>query len=434
MLDIRLLREHPAATRAALLTRHAAGQTYESLAHDFDTLLALDERRRALLQTVQEIEQQRNELSRQIGSLKRAGKDTTDLQRAVHDLKRSLEETRQELAAAEEDFNDLAARIPNIPDPSVPIGKGPEDNVVVRSWGTPPTFNFTPRQHFEIGAALGILDLERAAKLSGTRFSLLRGLGARLERALIDFMLDLHTREHGYLEFAPPYMVTAETMRGTGQLPKFALDLFRVEGEKPLYLIPTAEVPLTNLHADEILDERLLPLRYTAYTPCFRSEAGSYGKDTRGIMRVHQFDKVELVNITTPETSYQALETMTRAAETVLQRLELPYRVVTLCTADMGFAAAKTYDIEVWLPGQNCYREISSCSNCTDFQARRMNLRCRPPGGKPRFAHTLNGSGIAVGRTWIALLENYQQADGSVLIPPALRPYMDGLERITAAT
>lgn len=434
MLDIRLLREHPAATRAALLTRHASGQAYESLAHDFDALLALDERRRALLYSVQELEQRRNELSRQIGNLKRSGGDTTDLQEEVQKLKRTLEETRQELEAAECEYEELALRIPNVPDASVPVGAGPEDNVVVRTWGTPPQFTFPPRQHFELGAALGILDLERAAKLSGARFSLLRGLGARLERALIDFMLDLHTREHGYTEIAPPYMVTAETMRGTGQLPKFAMDLFRIEGERPLYLIPTAEVPLTNLHAGEILDERQLPLRYTAFTPCFRSEAGSYGKDVRGIMRVHQFDKVELVNITTPETSYTALEEMTRAAETVLQRLELPYRVVTLCTADMGFAAAKTYDIEVWLPGQNCYREISSCSNCTDFQARRMNLRCRAPGGKPRFAHTLNGSGIAVGRTWIAILENYQQADGSVVIPRALRPYMDGVERITPST
>lgn len=434
MLDIRLLREHPAATRAALLTRHASGQAYESLAHDFDALLALDERRRALLYSVQELEQRRNELSRQIGNLKRSGGDTTDLQEEVQKLKRTLEETRQELEAAECEYEELALRIPNVPDASVPVGAGPEDNVVVRTWGTPPQFTFPPRQHFELGAALGILDLERAAKLSGARFSLLRGLGARLERALIDFMLDLHTREHGYTEIAPPYMVTAETMRGTGQLPKFAMDLFRIEGERPLYLIPTAEVPLTNLHAGEILDERQLPLRYTAFTPCFRSEAGSYGKDVRGIMRVHQFDKVELVNITTPETSYTALEEMTRAAETVLQRLELPYRVVTLCTADMGFAAAKTYDIEVWLPAQNCYREISSCSNCTDFQARRMNLRCRAPGGKPRFAHTLNGSGIAVGRTWIAIVENYQQADGSVVIPRALRPYMDGVERITPST
>jgi len=433
MLDIRLLREHAAATRAALLTRHAAGQAYDSLAHDIDTLLALDERRRTLVHTVQDLEQQRNELSKHIGAIKRSGGDAAELQRSVQDLKRALEETRQELDAAEQDYHDLAARIPNIPDASVPVGAGPDDNPVVRTWGTPRTFDFAPRQHFEIGTALGILDLERAAKLSGARFSLLRGAGARMERALIDFMLDLHTREHGYIEFAPPYMVTAETMRGTGQLPKFALDLFRLEGEKPLYLIPTAEVPLTNLHAGEILDECTLPLKYTAFTPCFRSEAGSYGKDTRGIMRVHQFDKVELVNISAPETSYTALEEMTRAAERVLQLLELPYRVVTLCTADMGFAAAKTYDIEVWLPGQQCYREISSCSNCTDFQARRMNLRCRAAGGKPRFAHTLNGSGIAVGRTWIAILENYQQADGSVIVPPALRPYMGGLERITAA-
>ena len=433
MIDIRLLRDNPDELRRRLLTRHSTGQAYAQLGEDINRLAVLDEERREALQASQHREQQRNELSKQIGMRKRAGEDAAELQEQVQQLKQELETHKRRLDEVEAEFNDLALRIPNVPDSTVPCGGSEQDNVEIRRVGDQPRFDFEPRQHFELGAELGILDLERAAKLSGARFSLLSGIGARLERALTTFMLDLHTKEHGYTEIAPPYIVSGDTMRGTGQLPKFAEDLFRLEHEKPMYLIPTAEVPLTNLHADEVLAEADLPRLYTAFTPCFRSEAGSYGKDTRGIMRVHQFDKVELVNVVAPETSNEALETMTRSAERVLQLLEIPYRVVVLCTADMGFAAAKTYDIEVWLPAQGCYREISSCSNCTDFQARRAGIRYKPAGGgKPQFVHTLNGSGLAVGRTWIALLENFQQADGSVVIPPVLRPYVDGCERITA--
>jgi seryl-tRNA synthetase len=433
MLDLRSLRDDYAALRAALLQRHGGGQTYANLSADLERLRALDEQRRALTQTTQEREQQRNEQSKQIGAQKRAGADTTALQARVQELKSQLDDARAELAVVEAALEDLALRIPNVPDAGTPRGASEADNVVVRTSGAPPQFSFAPKQHFELAEALGVLDLERAAKLSGARFALLQGAGALLERALTNFMLDLHTREHGYREVAPPFMVNDATMRGTGQLPKFEEDLFKVSGERPLYLIPTAEVPLTNIHAGEVLDEAQLPELVTAYTPCFRSEAGSYGKDTRGILRVHQFDKVELVNIVTPETSYEALERMTQSAARVLDLLEIPYRVVALCTADIGFASAKTYDIEVWLPGQNCYREISSCSNCTDFQARRANIRYRPAGGgKPRFVHTLNGSGLAVGRTWIALIENYQQADGSIRIPQALQPYLHGLTHISA--
>jgi seryl-tRNA synthetase len=432
MLDLRPLRENYAAVRALLLRRHGNGQTYANLGADLDRLMALDEQRRALVQTTQNIEQQRNERSKQIGVEKRAGTDTAALQASVQELKTQLETARAKLALVETTLDDLALRLPNLPDASTPAGATAADNVVVRTWGTQPQFAFAPKQHFEVAEAVGILDLERAAKLSGARFPLLKGAGALLERALINFMLDLHTRQHGYREIAPPLLVNDTTMRGTGQLPKFEEDLFKLAGERVLYLIPTAEVPLTNLHAGEILDEAQLPELVTAFTPCFRSEAGAYGKDTRGILRVHQFNKVELVNIVTPEASDEALECMTRCAERVLQELEIPYRVVALCTADIGFAAAKTYDIEVWLPGQNCYREISSCSNCTDFQARRANIRCRPAGGgKPRFVHTLNGSGLAVGRTWIALVENYQQADGSIRIPRVLQPYLHGLASIT---
>jgi len=432
MLDLRTLRDDYAALRAVLLRRHGNGQTYANLGADLDRLMALDEQRRALVQVTQDIEQQRNERSKQIGVEKRAGADTAALQARVQELKTTLETARAQLSAAEAALDDLALRLPNLPDAGTPVGASEADNVVVRTWGTQPQFTFAPKQHFEVAEALDLLDLERAAKLSGARFPLLKGTGALLERALTNFMLDLHTRQHGYREIAPPLLVSDTTMRGTGQLPKFEEDLFKLAGERLLYLIPTAEVPLTNLHAGEILDESRLPELVTAHTPCFRSEAGAHGKDTRGILRVHQFNKVELVNIVTPETSHTALESMTRCAERVLQELEIPYRVVALCTADIGFAAAMTYDIEVWLPGQNCYREISSCSNCTDFQARRANIRYRPAGGgKPRFVHTLNGSGLAVGRTWIAVVENYQQADGSIRIPRVLQPYLHGLETIT---
>ena len=432
MLDLRTLRDDYAALRAVLLRRHGNGQTYANLGADLDRLMALDEQRRALVQVTQDIEQQRTERSKQIGVEKRAGTDTAALQARVQELKTTLETARAQLSAVESALDDLALRLPNLPDAGTPVGASEADNVVVRTWGTQPQFTFAPKQHFEVAEALDMLDLERAAKLSGARFPLLKGAGALLERALTNFMLDLHTRQHGYREIAPPLLVSDTTMRGTGQLPKFEEDLFKLAGERLLYLIPTAEVPLTNLHAGEILDEAQLPELVTAHTPCFRSEAGAHGKDTRGILRVHQFNKVELVNIVTPETSHEALESMTRCAERVLQELEIPYRVVALCTADIGFAAAMTYDIEVWLPGQNCYREISSCSNCTDFQARRANIRYRPAGGgKPRFVHTLNGSGLAVGRTWIAVVENYQQADGSIRIPRVLQPYLHGLETIT---
>jgi seryl-tRNA synthetase len=343
-----------------------------------------------------------------------------------------IEEFEQRVAQAEEKFKAVLQSVPNLPDDSVPVGKSPDDNVEVRRWGKPPKFDFAPKPHWELGEQLGVLDLERGAKLSGARFVVYWDLGAKLERALANFMLDLHTKEHGYTEVLPPYLVNSESMYGTGQLPKFAADLFRVpQGDKDLWLIPTAEVPVTNLYRDETLEGTRLPISLTAYTPCFRSEAGSYGKDVRGIIRQHQFQKVELVKFAHPEHSYDELEKLTCSAETVLQKLGLHYRVVTLCTADIGFSAAKTYDIEVWLPGQGLFREISSCSNFESFQARRANIRFRAEGkGKSEFVHTLNGSGLAVGRTWVAIVENYQQADGTVLIPEALRPYV-GTERIT---
>jgi seryl-tRNA synthetase len=328
-------------------------------------------------------------------------------------------------------MRELLSTLPNVPHESVPQGRSEADNVEIRRWGTRPQFTFEPVDHVDLGIALGILDLERAAKISAARFAILNGAGARLERALINFMLDLHTREHGYHETLPPFIVNKASLFGTGQLPKFEEDLFKLADERDLYLIPTAEVPVTNYHREEILDAAQLPLKWAAYTPCFRSEAGSYGRDTRGVIRQHQFEKVELVKYAVPEESYDELETLTRNAETVLQRLGLHYRVVALSTADLGFGSAKTYDIEVWLPSQNTFREISSCSNYEAFQARRAQIRFRRAGGgKPEFVHTLNGSGLAVGRTWIAILENYQQADGSVIIPEALRPYMAGLEKI----
>ena len=432
MLDLKLLKEQYDDVRQKLLTRHADGQAYEKLDADLEHVMILEKERRLYIQETEDMQQQRNQLSRDIGLMKREGKDTTELQQKVQELKQTLDESAAKRNEAEKGMQAILARIPNIPDETVPIGKSEEDNCEIRRWGDPRGFEFEPKQHFEIAESLGILDLERAAKLSGARFSLLKGPGARLERALWEFMLDQQTGENGYTEFATPYIVGAETMFGSGQLPKFEADLFKLQHEKDMYLIPTSEVTLVNIHSGEILEERELPKLYTALTPCFRSEAGSYGKDTRGIIRVHQFNKVEMVNITTPETSNTALETMVTNAERILQLLEIPYRVVVLCTSDMGFSAAKTYDIEVWLPGQNGYREISSCSNCTDFQARRANIRYRPEGGgKIQYVHTLNGSGLAVGRTWIAVLENYQQKDGSVIIPEKLRSYMGGCERIT---
>lgn len=427
MLPRDLLRNEPDRVRAALAARRADAEPYRRW-------LALDEERRRLLVEVEELKRRRNEASRAIGEVKKRGGDAAGEIAAVGHLKGEIETLEGRLGGVGEEADDLERRLPNLPHESLPEG-GEEANRVERVIGTPRDFTaegFEPRPHWDLGPALGILDFERGAKVTGARFTVLSGAGALLERALIGFMLDLHTRRHGYREVLPPFLVNAESMFGTGQLPKFAADAFKIEGHD-WYLVPTAEVPVTNLHRDEVLDEPALPRRYAAYTPCFRSEAGSYGKDVRGLIRQHQFQKVELVCFSRPETSWQELEALTGHAEAVLQALDLPYRVVTLATGDLGFSAAKTYDLEVWLPGQSAYREISSCSNFTDFQARRANLRFRPAdGGKPRHLHTLNGSGLAVGRTLVAILENHQQADGSVVVPEALRPWAGGLERIEA--
>ncbi|HVR96976.1 MAG TPA: serine--tRNA ligase [Thermoanaerobaculia bacterium] len=395
-----------------------------------ETWRRLDAERRTALVEVEDLKRQRNEASREIGKIKQQGGDAAEAMATVGRMKSRIEELETRLAALDQELAAIETSVPNLPHASVPAGKDESDNRVERTVGEPRRFDFAPKAHWDLGPELGILDFERGTKVTGARFTAYFGAGARLERALISFMLDLHTGEHGYTEVLPPFMVNRDSLFGTGQLPKFEQDLFKLEGFN-YYLVPTAEVPLTNLHREETLDESQLPVRYTAYTPCFRSEAGSYGKDVRGLIRQHQFNKVELVQLTAQETSYDALEELTGHAEKVLQLLALPYRVVTLSTGDMGFSAAKTYDLEVWLPGQDAYREISSCSNCEDFQARRANLRYRPAGGgKARLLHTLNGSGLAVGRTLIAILENYQQADGSVVIPEALRPYMGGQERI----
>ena len=392
----------------------------------------VDAQRRQAITSAETMQAQRNRASEEIAKLKKSGQDASS---AIAETK-ALREQVEELGKAAEEYEtrlqQILVGIPNIPHPSVPVGKSADDNVEVRRWGTPPKFDFTPRPHWEIGEQLGVLDLERAAKISGARFAVYWDLGARLERALANFMLDLHTCEHGYTEVLPPYMVNSDSMYGTGQLPKFATDLFKVvHADKDFWLIPTAEVPVTNLYRNEVLDAAQLPVSLTAYTPCFRSEAGSYGKDVRGIIRQHQFQKVEMVKFTRPEHSYEQLERLTHDAEEVLQNLGLHYRVVALSTGDIGFSPAKTYDIEVWLPGQELFREISSCSNFESFQARRANIRYRAEGkNKSEFVHTLNGSGLAVGRTWVAIVENYQQADGSVLIPEAVQKYM-GTDRLT---
>jgi seryl-tRNA synthetase len=392
----------------------------------------VDAQRRQAITSAETMQAQRNRASEEIAKLKKSGQDASA---AIAETK-ALREQVEELGKAAEEYEtrlqQILGGIPNIPHPSVPVGKSADDNVEVRRWGTPPKFDFTPRPHWEIGEQLGVLDLERAAKISGARFAVYWDLGARLERALANFMLDLHTREHGYTEVLPPYMVNSDSMYGTGQLPKFATDSFKVvHADKDFWLIPTAEVPVTNLYRNEVLEAAQLPVSLTAYTPCFRSEAGSYGKDVRGIIRQHQFQKVEMVKFTRPEHSYEQLERLTHDAEEVLQNLGLHYRVVALSTGDIGFSAAKTYDIEVWLPGQELFREISSCSNFESFQARRANIRYRPEGkNRTEFVHTLNGSGLAVGRAWVAIAENYQQADGSVLIPEALRKYM-GTDQLT---
>ena len=436
MLDLGFVRDHIPQIEEML--RHR-GMNPDSVMTDFRTV---DAQRRQAITSAETLQAERNRLTERIAAMKKAGQDATQL---IGDVK-EMREQIQELGKAAEEYDarmsEVLVGIPNMPHVSVPVGKSSEDNVEVRRWGTAPHFDFTPKPHWELGEQLGILDLERAVKLSGARFAVYWEAGARLERSLANFMLDVHTKEHGYTEVLPPYIVNSDSMYGTGQLPKFAGDLFRVtrgerasrreqgEAEKDLWLVPTAEVPVTNLYRDETLEADKLPVSLTAYTPCFRSEAGSYGKDVRGIIRQHQFQKVELVKFSKPEDSYDQLEKLTHNAEEILQKLGLHYRVVVLCTADMGFSSAKTYDIEVWLPGQQLFREISSCSNFEAFQARRANIRLRREGkGKPGFVHTLNGSGLAVGRTWLAILENYQQADGSVIVPEALRPYM-GTDRI----
>ena len=436
MLDLTFVRNNLALVEEKLRLR---GMDPAEVLGDFR---AVDTERRSYITTLETAQKRRNELSPKIGALRQAEKKGTlspeqlkelaTLSEEVAREKSVIEQFEQRVAEADEKFKSILQGVPNLPHDSVPVGKSSDDNVEVRRWGTAPKFDFTPKPHWELGEQLGVLDLERGAKLSGARFAVYWDVGAKLERALANFMLDLHTREHGYTEVLPPFLVNSESLYGTGQLPKFAADLFRVpHGEKDLWLIPTAEVPVTNLYRDETLDGARLPISLTAYTPCFRSEAGSYGKDVRGIIRQHQFQKVELVKFSQPQKSYDELEKLTHNAETVLQKLGLHYRVVTLCTADVSFSSAKTYDLEVWLPGQGLFREISSCSNFEAFQARRANIRFRPEGkGKSEFVHTLNGSALAVGRTWVAIVENYQQADGSVVIPEALRPYM-GVERIT---
>jgi len=426
MLDLNFVRDNLSRVEEMLRQR---GADPSAVLKDFREV---DTQRRQAITEAETMKARRNKASEDISKLKKAGQDATAAIAETKDLREQIQ-TREKIAAdLDARLQDILAGIPNMPHASVPIGRSAEENVEVRRWGTPPRFDFTPKPHWDLGAELGVLDLERAVKLTGARFAVYWDLGAKLERALANFMLDLHTREHGYTEVLPPYLVNSESMYGTGQLPKFAADLFRVpHGEKDLWLIPTAEVPVTNLYRDEVLDAARLPVSLTAYTPCFRSEAGSYGKDVRGIIRQHQFQKVELVKFANPDQSYEEHEKLTRNAETILQKLGLHYRTVALCTGDMGSASAKTYDIEVWMPGQQLFREISSCSNFESYQARRANIRFRPEGkNKTEFVHTLNGSGLAVGRTWVAIVENYQQADGSVVIPEVLRPYI-GAERIT---
>jgi len=426
MLDLNYVRENIDKVRAALQSRR-----FDLTALD-DFAEADAERRRVIAESDQ-LNAQRNAASREIGNLMKEGKkEEAEARRAeVGNLKTRIAELDQLRAETETRMQELLSGLPNVPHETVPIGEGESENVEVRRWGTAPEFAFEPMDHVDLGTNLEILDLERASKIAAARFAILNGAGARMERALVSFMLDVHTREHGYEETLPPFIVNRSSLFGTAQLPKFEADLFKLEDDRELYLIPTAEVPVTNYYRDEILDAAQLPKKWVAYTPCFRSEAGSYGRDTRGVIRQHQFEKVELVKYSLPENSYEELESLTRNAEVILQKLGLHYRVVTLSTGDLGFGSAKTYDIEVWLPSQNTFREISSCSNYETFQARRAQIRFRRGGGaKPEFVHTLNGSGLAIGRTWIAILENYQQEDGSVIVPEALRPYMGGIEKI----
>jgi seryl-tRNA synthetase len=427
MLDLAFVRDHLELVGEKLRARN---MDPNEVLKDFREL---DGRRRQAIQKVETLQAQRNRASEEVAKLKKAKQDAAPLIEQTKALRQQIEELQKEASEEDARMREILDVIPNLPHDSVPVGRDESANVEVRRWGTAPTFDFTPKPHWELGEQLGVLDLGRAAKITGARFAVYWQLGARLERAIANFMLDLHTGEHGYTEVLPPYLVNADSMHGTGQLPKFEADLFRVpQNDRNLYLIPTAEVPVTNLYRDEVLDGARLPISLTAYTPCFRSEAGSYGKDVRGIIRQHQFQKVELVKFTKPEESYAEHEKLTHDAEMVLQKLGLHYRVMLLSTGDTGFSSAKTYDLEVWLPGQQLYREISSCSNFEAFQARRANIRYRPEGRKgTELVHTLNGSGLAVGRTWVAIVENYQQADGSVVIPEALRPYMGGAEKIT---
>jgi seryl-tRNA synthetase len=425
MLDPAYIRDHVEEVRTGLRNR---GIEPDKVLQDITTLEGL---RKRLIGEFEGLKRQQNTSGDEIAKAKRQGLDTAHIQEAGRARNQQIKQLGIQLDSIEHQRDTALLTLPNLPHSSVPVGKSAADNAEVRRHGEPRTFDFEPKAHWDLGTALGIIDFERATKISGARFAVLTGAGARLERALISFMLDLHAREHDYLEVQPPFLVNAASLTGTGNLPKFEADLFKIAGDWDLYLVPTAEVPLTNLNRGEILDGRDLPIRYTAYTPCFRSEAGSYGQDVRGLIRQHQFDKVELVKLTTPEQSYDELEKLTVNAEEVLRRLELPYRTMLLCTGDLGFASAKTYDIEVWLPSQNTYREISSCSNTEAFQARRANIKFRAGGsGKAELVHTLNGSGLAVGRTLIAILENYQQKDGTITIPAALRPFMDGRERI----
>jgi len=425
MLDPAFLRDNLEAVRNGLQKRGT------DFSRELEDLATLETSRRRLLPEIEGMKREQNASGDEVARAKRQGLDASKIQEASRARAQRIKQMSVELETVEQRRNRGLLIIPNLPHESVPVGKSSADNLEVRRHLTPRTFDFTPQSHWDLGPALGIIDFERGTKIAGARFTVLTGAAARLERALINFMLSLHTKEHGYTEVAPPFMANTASLTGTGNLPKFEADLFKIGGDWDLYLVPTAEVPLTNMHRGEIVDGRMLPIRYTAYTPCFRSEAGSYGADVRGLIRQHQFDKVELMVFSDPGRSYDELERLTSNAEEVLKRLELPYRTVLLCTGDMGFASAKTYDIEVWLPGQNTYREISSCSNTEAFQARRASIKYRPEGtGKAEFVHTLNGSGLAVGRTLIAILENYQQADGSVVIPDALRPFMDGADVI----
>lgn len=423
MLPIKYIRSETELVKASLSNRN--------IDFDMDKLLTLDDRRRNILAELEALRGRRNQVSKEIGKLKKEGGDAAHLFEEMKGAGARAKELEEELKAVEPELNAMIDLIPNIPHESVPVGNSEDENLEVRTWGEPREFDFEPLPHWEIGENLDIMDFERAAKITGARFVVLKGAGAKLERALTQFMLDLHTEEHGYTEILPPFMTNSRAMRGTGQLPKFEDDLFKIRGTD-YYLVPTAEVPVTNLHMDEVLEEGELTIKYVAYTPCFRAEAGAAGRDTRGMIRQHQFDKVELVKFAHPDNSFDELESLTANAEEILKRLGLPYRLVTLCTGDLGFSSAKTYDIEVWLPSQDTYREISSCSNFKDFQARRANIRFRPKAGKgTELVHTLNGSGLAVGRTLVAVLENYLNEDGSVTVPEALRPYMGGMETIT---